>query len=357
MPATDPAGVLIPNHVTVFDGLVEVEESVFHALVVAEDRPFLRTASWVVGALGTPLVHPGEVVWDRNGTSTVVRTEDTVVWVELDGVKLTVWTAARDRAAAGGALAEVRRRFPEEPPRDDDSTRVTFWNWSSSGTSERPRNIDTPPWTAIAGNYATSIVTELSDLMQRTAPPDGGRLLLWHGPPGTGKTHLIRALAHAWKSWCATDYVVDIDQLLHGGSEYLMSLLLDERDDLPEDRWRLLVLEDAGEFLAGDAARTQGQGFARLLNTLDGMLGQGTRLMVLVTTNWPLTKLDPAITRPGRCAMTLEVPPLPAGEAATWLKAHGHAGPVGGEATLAELFGVLRGDEPPAARRAVGFAV
>ncbi len=212
---------------------------------------------------------------------------------------------------------------------------------------------DVTPWQTISNNYAASVRDPLDALMRRTDPPSGGRLVLWHGPPGAGKTHLIRALAHAWREWCITDYVIDCDALLHGASEYLTSLLLDA--PLGEDRWRLIVLEDAGEYLMPDAAASKGQGFSRLLNTLDGMVGQVTKVMVLVTTNRDVGLLDPAISRPGRCALALEVPPLAPSEAATWLATRGRAVPVGAEATLAELYATLRGGDPPAPRRRLGF--
>ena len=41
------------------------------------------------------------------------------------------------------------------------------------------------------------------------APAAGGRLVLWHGPPGTGKTTAIRALVRAWAEWCRALFIVD----------------------------------------------------------------------------------------------------------------------------------------------------
>ena len=65
--------------------------------------------------------------------------------------------------------------------------------------------------------------------------------------------------------------------------------------------WKLVVLEDSGELLSIDAHERTGQALSRLLNVTDGVLGQGTKAIVLVTTNEPLRKLHPAIRRAGRC--------------------------------------------------------
>ena len=70
----------------------------------------------------------------------------------------------------------------------------------------------------------------------------------------------------------------------------------------PEKGWRLLVLEDTGELLTPDAKTVIGQGLSRFLNVVDGLIGQGLRVLVLVTTNEEIRKLHPAVARPGRCA-------------------------------------------------------
>jgi hypothetical protein len=103
-------------------------------------------------------------------------------------------------------------------------------------------------------------------------------------------------------------------------------------DEMTQSRWRLLVVEDAEEFVRPDAKDRVGQSLGRLLNLGDGMIGQGLRTMVLLTTNIPVTELHPAIIRPGRCMADIEVPELPSSEATAWL------GESTGKATLAELF-------------------
>lgn len=274
------------------------------------------------------------------------------MYLHVRGMRVSARVAATTPERVNATMAELRGRLPaaEEDHRTTVKVRVLELG-SRRCTATRPSRRGSE-----LGNDQAELRL-LDRWCSRQAdgwrePPEGGRLLLWHGVPGTGKTHLIRALARAWSLWCSTHCILDVDELLHGATEYLTLLVLDGTGD---GLWRLVVLEDAGEFLMANAARTQGQGFSRLLNTLDGMLGQSAKALVLATTNRPLSALDPAITRPGRCALELEVPPLAAGEAADWLAAHGHLTPIGGEATLAELYAVLRGDPPPEPRRALGF--
>src|SRR5207248_7878403 len=83
--------------------------------------------------------------------------------------------------------------------------------------------------------------------------------------------------------------------------------------------WRLLVLEDTGELLRPDAKSIIGQGLSRFLNVVDGLIGQGLRILVLVTTNEEIGTLHPAVARPGRCAANIDFTALPADGAAECL--------------------------------------
>src|SRR3546814_5232293 len=95
-------------------------------------------------------------------------------------------------------------------------------------------------------------------LLGLRSPDKSGQLILWHGPPGTGKTTAIRALIEAWTSWCDPVYVSDADRLFKD-ADYLASLLATpSRDSVAAtltsagsqtDRWRLVIAEDTDEFL------------------------------------------------------------------------------------------------------------
>jgi hypothetical protein len=253
--------------------------------------------------------------------------------------------AARDLPVVAEAEEWLREQFPERVPADQ-AVPVSFWSVASRGGYSLSRSLEVPAWAEIRGNYPAVVRDGLDALMTASfRPGDGGQLVLWHGEPGTGKTYALRALAWEWREWCELHYVTDPEQLFGGRTDYLMDLVLEEPD---EDKWKLIVLEDTGELLASDAKERTGQGLSRLLNVVDGIIGQGLRVLVLVTTNESLKRLHPAVARPGRCVAKVEFVPFAADEAARWLAERG-GDTNGAGGTLADLFARAAGrevDEP-----------
>jgi len=312
------------------------------------------------------------------------------VIVERDGLLLNVTigrahvqaTAASDnRERIDEALTMLRELFPAPDPTSKNEVPVTFWTYGAQGPQPSWRSIAVPSWDELRDNYAERTRAELEPLMQKFRPAHGGQLLLWHGEAGTGKTFALRALAWEWRDWCQFHYIVDPDLFFGAHADYLMSVLLqpeghmfvsnlrfhgfphvafetasdDEEDEEARPKpWRVLVLEDTGELLAADARVAAGQGLSRFLNVVDGLIGQGLRVLVLVTTNEEIRKLHPAVARPGRCAANVEFKPLSADAATEWLRAHGRAVTTGPR-TLASLYAELEGRDPTELSL-VGFA-
>ena len=231
----------------------------------------------------------------------------------------------------------------------DGTVRMRFWSSGLQEPKSSARTVTSPSWDEVVPNYARTTGVAVSTLTSMTGLADrSGRLVFWHGAPGTGKTTAVRALSRAWAPWCDTHYVTDPEQLF-SNPQYLLEVAGgDEDDDEPTGKWRLIVAEDCDEYLRTDAAQRAGASLGRLLNLCDGILGHGLRVVVLLTTNEDLGGLHPAITRPGRCLSAVEFAPLSPPEAQAWLGPDSPA--PSGQVTLAELFAIREERALPAGR-------
>ncbi|MCB5164619.1 DUF5925 domain-containing protein [Streptomyces bambusae] len=246
---------------------------------------------------------------------------------------------AGTEALAAEVLEGLTRAHEGKEPADHATVPIGFWHLSELGTAVRiSRDTKAPRWDAIRQNYTAAARDRLDHLA--ALGPDGmdGAILLVHGPPGTGKTTALRALAQEWRDWCEFEYVLDPENLF-SSSGYLLDTALNRGPE--HSPWRALVLEDCDELLRSDAKRAAGQSMARLLNLSDGLLGQDSGTLLVMTTNEDVHRLHPAVTRPGRCMAQIEVGPLTPEEAARWRGGVTARGP-GGPATLAELYARTR---------------
>ena len=182
-------------------------------------------------------------------------------------------------------------------------------SWERFGEPRRKRPIES---VILDEGVKEHIVGDVQDFLasskwyyQRGIPYRRGYLL--HGPPGSGKSSFIQALAGE------LDYNIAILNLSERGLtddrlNYLLTVV---------PKRTLVLLEDADAAFAnrrqteGDGYRGANVTFSGLLNALDGV-GSAEERVLFLTTNH-VERLDVALVRPGRVDMTVRL-----GEATQW---------------------------------------
>lgn len=314
------------------------------------DRPYLVFAE-VERSLAATDVLPNDAtvlraVTVQHRVSVFAETSDATIIVEVGLEDCEFSVAAASQELADRVISEMRERAEKAIDRSKVPVRV----WSANrGGSFNSRLLDADAWTDIQKNYPSRVRKVLIELFEMDRPqPESPKLILWHGEPGTGKTTALRSLARQWQSWATFQYISDPEQLFQT-PEYLNEVLdraprhpigpTLSSASKPDESWHLVATEDADDFLRADARDKSGASLGRVLNLTDGILGHRRNVLLLLTTNEEVSRLHPALVRPGRCLANVEFKRFPVTEAQRWLD----GGRVTKPMTLAEML-ARRGD-------------
>lgn len=288
----------------------------------------------------------------------LIRIGGALVDISLHGTAFWVGAAAKTTEEASGTIDAILSRLPERKLSDDATPTIGFSVWSSQTAEPYRRTTEVPTWEEISVNYAAETRDQLAALMDpKFDAGKGGRLLLLHGEPGTGKSTALSTLAWQWRSWAELNLIADPAVLL-GEADYLMNVSLSRR---PDTEWKLVLLEDSGGMFSRDAKQHSGEDrLGRLLNSTDGLLGNASKALWVLTTNEPLESFHSALSRPGRMAAAVEFLPLSEAESKCWMEKHERtdlAETLTGKHTLAELYALLNGNavEMQSKAQPVGF--
>lgn len=242
---------------------------------------------------------PGQHLVRYNGAFMLIKRERSGRLMDINTgtpyETITLTTLYRDRHVFSNLLAEAQTKALKK--QEGKTVIYTSFGpeWRPFGQPRRKRTLDS---VILAQGVKENLVNDLKDFLgtanwyyDRGIPYRRGYLL--YGPPGSGKSSLIQALA--------------------GDLDYNICILNLAEKTLTDDRLNhlmnhvpnrsIILLEDVDSAFnerkqIDEQGYLSGVTFSGLLNALDGVASADERL-IFMTTNHP-ERLDPALIRPGR---------------------------------------------------------
>lgn len=175
-------------------------------------------------------------------------------------------------------------------------------SYASVGTAKLP---------LIEDNYTDGVVSDIEYIIENLqCKTPVGRIIIFSGEPGTGKTHLIRSIMEEVQK--ATFIIIPPGMVSSLTGPELMSFFIQYKAHFLSPI--VLVIEDADMCLTERASDNMSL-ISGLLNISDGIVGNLMDVRIIATTNVEMKDIDSAILRPGRLLKKVNLTKLSAGKA------------------------------------------
>ena len=157
-------------------------------------------------------------------------------------------------------------------------------------------------------NYTDKVMADYKYVIEDlNSSYPSGRLCIMEGVPGTGKTHLVRAMLNEVEKGMFV--LVPPDMVKNLGGPELLPLLMQYHNY--HSGPIILILEDADKCLI---TRANGEAdtsvIQSILNLGDGIMGSMLDIRIIATTNAKKFEMDAAVLRRGRLSRQIQVGPL-----------------------------------------------
>ncbi|MEU3501771.1 DUF5925 domain-containing protein [Streptomyces hundungensis] len=216
------------------DSPSDVVDALFLGRFATGEQPFSHSSSIDRVKKGLTLLPPAAKVLraarDDDRSATLAEGPGWTLLVSRWNRGADVTVTATSEELAEQVLKQATDGAEDEPEPQPENVTMGFWYVSPRrGPHRTTRQIAAGTWDEVRPNYTAPVADALDRLMKTTPDDIAGRLLLLHGPPGTGKTSALRTLARSWRDWCQVDCVLDPERLFNDVG-YLMDIAIGEDD-------------------------------------------------------------------------------------------------------------------------------
>jgi len=191
------------------------------------------------------------------------------------------------------------------------------------------------------GNYEANTLRAYDEAVEelKSSSP-AGRLTIFDGEPGTGKTYLVRAILDACPDAMFVFVLPNMVDAL--ASPSLIPLLIRRKNSGMTSGPIVFILED-GDNVLTPRGKDNLSLISTLLNMTSGILGSMLDIRAIATTNSPKSEIDPALMRAGRLSQHMTVGALGQDHAnKVFKRLTGKDGNINKAMTLANVYAMAR---------------
>lgn len=154
-------------------------------------------------------------------------------------------------------------------------------------------------------NYLDSCIEDYKYIVKDLCSKQpSGRIAIFDGPPGTGKTYMVRSILMEVPD--AMFVLVPPSMVSSLGGPELLPMLLNHKQSYGKHGPTIFVLEDADVCLAPRASDNMNE-IASILSIGDGIFGSLFDIRIIATTNAKQEEIDEAILRAGRLSRRISI--------------------------------------------------
>lgn len=277
----------------------------------------------------------------EQGSYFTIAADNKVLFIKCDGI--TVYYGENEDLEDIKQLAQtIFERFPKKKEEEKTAKisliKVYQGDYFTQTKDIKPTNID------IEENYNDDFKRIYDDTVKFLNERCSG-LVLFYGSAGSGKTTLIRHLCSA----VPKEYVVVPNSIAcRLGDPDLTTFITDHTDSV-------FILEDCEQLLEDRSENPFNNAITTILNMADGLLSDVCNIKFICTFNAPISKIDPALLRKGRCIAKYEFGKLCKDKVAHLNEKYNLGHKIITDMTLAEVYNPDSIDYTENETRKIGF--